>query len=90
VVSRFIPAGASDLVAGSGLYFDERGRHLLKGYESRWTSMRYRIDGPSPAEGKPQGARIGAGRRGRVPQRLLDLTSIHDTQSVATNVHNGR
>jgi AraC-like DNA-binding protein len=30
VVSRFI-RGASDLVAGSGLHFDERGRHLLKG-----------------------------------------------------------
>jgi hypothetical protein len=54
VVSRFIPAGASDLVAGSGLHFDERERHLRKGL--------------------------------REP---LDLTSIHDTQSAATNATTG-
>jgi class 3 adenylate cyclase len=55
LVSRTV----KDLVAGSGVstLTNEEGT-CSRVSKSRWTSTRYRIDAPSPAQCKPQGATL--------------------------------
>ena len=48
-----LTSGTVDLVVGSGLEFEERGRHVLKGVPGEWFSMRSRETRSARARQQP-------------------------------------